>query len=363
MILILIGCVALHAMSSVASPIAAMKCAFTNSSDAFINEMALRKNQSQWIVYNRIPKVGSTAVLETFRLLERKHVVRFVHSQVFDATGPTPPLDTACAIFEEAFQSSLDSLKSLKNNVRDASYQERRSSESPKVVVYDKHFRHVDFGLAGLPPPSYINVFREPVARSVSWYYYQVQGPRNPVLMRAERARRGWQVNLTVDECLRLPVAQRLCGFQDDQNVMTALLCGSAPPCDCVGPGSRVCSSQDRQRALHQALAHLDAYAVVGLHSHLPQFLMLLRCRLPALAAVPPSAFRATRARVTAGGYPPPSAWAVAELQLLAGLDQVLYERAQVRFAADAVACGLNPNYPPSVLHAPRQQGPGQVRQ
>jgi hypothetical protein len=37
-------------------------------------------------------------------------------------------------------------------------------------VFFDRHARYTNFSEAGLPPPLYVNIVREPVSRTVSWY-------------------------------------------------------------------------------------------------------------------------------------------------------------------------------------------------
>jgi hypothetical protein len=154
--------------------------------------------------------------------------------------------------------------------------------------------------------------------------------------MEGERARRGPQCNLTLDECMALPPSARMCGLQADENTMTAMLCGSAPPCDCVGPGSRTCPPAERQLALQTALANMDQYTVVGLHERLDAFFPVLHCRVPALGPTPQAP---GHERITAGGYLPPSNKTRAAVAAMLDLDVVLYRHAQERFARDLNAC------------------------
>ena len=174
-------------------------------------------------------------------------------------------------------------------------------------------------------------------------YYYLIQGPRDPEKIARERRKRGSQANLTLDQCLLIPQSRRRCGFRErDINTMTALLCGSGPPCDCVGPKSRACSRAQRWAALRIAVANLrHQFVVVGIHSHLPAFVRVLECMLP-LHFSGVSSVALPLARTTSGGYPFPSNRTQRVLERMLDLDMILYEHAKTRFLDLAIRCGVD---------------------
>ncbi|XP_066926065.1 heparan sulfate 2-O-sulfotransferase 1-like [Clytia hemisphaerica] len=111
---------------------------------------------------------------------------------------------------------------------------------------------------------TYINIFREPVERVVSHYFYM----RNEKLRpkgRIRELKRSGQWNITLLDCVR----HQYRGCED--NVMTHFICGTADYCD---TGSRA--------ALVRAKRNLKRYyAAVGLLEEVQTFLKILKKRLP----------------------------------------------------------------------------------
>eukprot|EP00048_Salpingoeca_helianthica_P002178 m.55214 g.55214 ORF g.55214 m.55214 type:complete len:356 (+) comp11949_c0_seq3:97-1164(+) len=310
------------------------------------------------IVFNRVPKVGSTALLYAFAALHKQHKIHFLHSTTFHDMSPSgSEKSSACSLL-----GNVSSIYSRSRYRKDLS---RREWSRP--LVFDQHTRFASFHSARLPTPPHINIIREPVHRLVSGYYYLIKGPREPSLMAAERRRRGDQANYTIDECLAVPLAERRCGLRGDFNLLTAFFCGHEAPCDCVGPGSRPrappgqtfaeeqewsertgkaprCIDSERTAALARAIANIEQhYVVVGVSPLLHEFLSVIECKLPRLQGL--ASYPIPRAKTTAGGYETPSPAAQAELARLVDLDVALYEHVTARFSKQYHQCF--PSNPP----------------
>lgn len=114
------------------------------------------------IVFNRIPKCGSTTMIN----LLRKHAKR---------TGAYTAYNDPNMFMEQPFRpntswsSGWDTVKSMVH--------EANAKESP--LVYINHIHWTNFSQAGLPKlTGYIQMVREPVSRVVSGFYYLMLGPR-----------------------------------------------------------------------------------------------------------------------------------------------------------------------------------------
>lgn len=221
-------------------------------------------------------------------------------------------------------------------------------------VVYDQHVRFANFSSLGLHP-AYINVVREPVDRTVSSYYYATHGRRSAHALRAAHERRGNTSQLTVDQCLALPLSLRRCGFNGDINLMTAFFCGHAAVCRCVGHGAKAsfCGPADREAALARAMTVArHEFILVGLQSRLPETLYLLEKMLPAafrgVSALPLAYERRTN-------YSKPSPKSRQQLQSMLDLDTRLYTYISRLFDARARACREPEQQPQQPGAAPRR--------
>jgi hypothetical protein len=105
------------------------------------------------VVFNRVPKVGSTSLLSAFHALRQHADIHFYHSRIFNDTGPAPSERVATCLV-------------LKNV---SEFHSGKQPSDPRAIVFDKHMRFANFNAVGLPHPPYINFIREPVQRLVSW--------------------------------------------------------------------------------------------------------------------------------------------------------------------------------------------------
>jgi hypothetical protein len=111
------------------------------------------------VVFNRVPKVGSTSLLLAFTALHHRKRIRFLHSQIF--TNLVPASSDALGACR-----MLRNVSILYSRAKHLSPRE----EKHKPLVFDQHTRFSSFYPFHLPTPVYINVIREPVQRLVSGY-------------------------------------------------------------------------------------------------------------------------------------------------------------------------------------------------
>ena len=119
-----------------------------------------QSNFDQRIIYNRVPKCGSSTVLSVLRQLAMIHNFTYIHSKVFNHS-------------RVSFKMERDLVMQLK------------TTSAP--WLYDRHISVLNFTRFQLPMPHYINVFREPSERRMSFYYY-----RHPK-----------RKTMTFDDCIR----------------------------------------------------------------------------------------------------------------------------------------------------------------
>ena len=103
-------------------------------------------NFDQRIIYNRVPKCGSSTVLSVLRKLARIHNFTYIHSKVFDHP-------------RVSLKMEQDLVMQLKT--------------TPTPWLYERHISVLNFTRFQLPMPHYINVFRDPLERRMSFYSYR----------------------------------------------------------------------------------------------------------------------------------------------------------------------------------------------
>ena len=176
------------------------------------------------IIYNRIPKCGSTTVMKVLQTLAEQNAFNYVHSKEFNKV----------VISSKVQRAMINSLLSL---------------QTP--WLYDRHLQMLNFTAEGLPMPDYINVFREPLERSASYYYYTSKDKR-------------WK--LSFDECVKIR------GFKCTGPInILAYLCSRSQHCFPLNENSLQIIKQNVERY----------YTVVGIAEDLESFFDLLEYRYP----------------------------------------------------------------------------------
>ena len=113
-------------------------------------------------------------------------------------------------------------------------------------------------------PFTYINIFREPVERVISHYFYMRNEKIRPKHRVLELKRSG-QWNISLLDCVR----HQYRGCED--NVMTHFICGTADYCDTGSKAALVRAKRNLKRY----------YAAVGVLEEVQTFLKILNKRLP----------------------------------------------------------------------------------
>jgi hypothetical protein len=110
------------------------------------------KAESEVIVFNRVPKVGSQMFIELMKKLAIQNKFRFYRDK---------PLPNEPVRLEEKYQN----------------YIVEAISDLPQPLAYAKHLAYINFSRFDRPNPIYINLVRDPVERVISWFYY-IRNPK-----------------------------------------------------------------------------------------------------------------------------------------------------------------------------------------
>jgi len=106
-----------------------------------------RLAESQILIFNRVPKVGSVMFMNLLEMLgERNHFSGYKDVQQLVAP--------------------------IHLDLEDQRKMAEALSELPQPAAYSKHLCYTNFSRFGLPKPIYINMVRTPVERVISWFYY-----------------------------------------------------------------------------------------------------------------------------------------------------------------------------------------------
>ncbi|KAL1528261.1 hypothetical protein AB1Y20_009618 [Prymnesium parvum] len=214
------------------------------------------------IVFNRVPKCGSTTLEHIIRRQSLRRAFRFVRS-------------------EDYANNSMN----LKDQRRFATMASELGANGR--MVYDRHVLYVDFARFGLPAPTYINIVRDPLAMELSAYYFWRQCvciTRQPFCRSASA--RVAELN---QQSRAVPSPAGVCSMSIDEiyrhvapqprlGIMTRWFCGQLPLCKVPDPQPLPV----RLRALHRAMHNVrHAYAWVGVLEQFEESLALLVRLLP----------------------------------------------------------------------------------
>ena len=193
------------------------------------------------ILYNRIPKTGSTSFMSVMYELHLKNKISLAYVNVSSQSHRF---------------TFLDQYKFVKN----VSFWNER-----KPAMYHGHFPFLDFTKFSLPQPMYINIIRKPLDRFVSHYYFLRYGDT----FRPKKIRTHQGDTTTFDEC----VIEK--GSSCDPKklwLQIPYFCGSDP--ECWDPGNK--------KALQKAKANVaNHYFLVGITEELDKFIELLEKSVP----------------------------------------------------------------------------------
>jgi len=194
------------------------------------------------IIYNRIPKTGSTSFIKVVNHLYKEN---HFSSLYLNITSKTMLLTDEAWIVKNI---------SLWKGIR--------------PVIIHGHFGFPHFAKFGSPlRPIFINILRDPLQRFVSYYYFIRYG--DDFRPHKKRSRMGDRT--TLDECVKKEKAD--CK-PEKLWLQVPYFCGFNPRC--WAPGNRW--------ALDQAKRHLaDSYFLVGISEEMEKFIRALDYTLPGI--------------------------------------------------------------------------------
>ena len=214
-------------------------------------------NTTDIIIYNRVPKCGSTLIMKTFIDLSQNKNFRVESQQ-------TPTMNKRIGPESHRFQSSEE----------EAKWQESiKIRKKPTIII-----RHQWFSKFQEKRIKYINFVRDPIERSISGYYFMRYGredcnvtEENPrwKLVRKFRSRIDQRtIGMNLDDCVKK--------FQDNLKTCIRLeflqfFCGNTLKC-----------KDDNDYALIQAKQNIaEEYSIVGYLENVEGFLKTLESKMP----------------------------------------------------------------------------------
>jgi hypothetical protein len=270
--------------------------------------------RSRAVIFNRVPKCGSTTL---------EHIVRN-HSRVcgYQFHRSLDFVNSSIAVDEQ--REFVELITGLTRRRR---------------VVYDRHLHFVDFAQFGAAQPQYINLIREPVQMQVSAFYFW-----RDCVCRTHKpfCRAAWQPNNSSGVCL-LDIDAIYAGVSPRPviGVMTRYLCGHDPVCLVADPAS----ASAREAALKLALHNLNhRYLWVGVLERFEESLRLLVQLLPGFfGGLPISEASAAHVRPEGSdtySYAQPQSSTLAKLAQENGNDLTIYRHANQLLGCRLRSCG-----------------------
>lgn len=246
------------------------------------------------IVYNRIPKAGSSTLIELLRTMSKANKFRVLL--------PSPKHDPVAA--RNAIVYALE-------------------SNTTSVIVQHFHFPDIiDDRLA------YINVMRNPVDRCVSAYYYLRYGPRGESAKATALRRYG---NMTLEACLDRPYGELEQCFNCPSQGQARFFCG---------PENGICDRPQADEMLRRAWFTMQTQYFVGTTEDLEKTVYVMESLYPEffrgmgveLSKQPPL-------RVNADSYEPPSKRTRKKIESWTAVDTELYRRVVKKLGVLYTAC------------------------
>lgn len=195
------------------------------------------------VIYNRVPKTGSTSFVNLTYDLCRKNAFHVLHINI----------------------TANMHVMSLPNQVRFA--RNVSAWEAMKPAFYHGHLAYLNFAKLGIsgPKPLYINLIRKPLDRLVSYYYFLRYGDDyRPHLVRHRAGD-----TISFDECV---ARQKPDCDPANMWLQIPFFCGHAA--ECWNPGSTWALEEAKRNLVNQ-------YFLVGVTEEMKEFVRLLELALP----------------------------------------------------------------------------------
>lgn len=208
-------------------------------------------HDARLLVYNRVPKCGSTTVLDILNLTARMNKYWYRHSLLYNEMNLT-----------SAQQRMVLTHLGVQNW---------------KIPIsYDRHMYYVDFAKQGNSRVAWMNIIRDPVERIISEFYFiRVKSRWDTIESLKKISHRkppdSW-FEMTLDECVPAKHPECYPRLGQYMRMQLTFLCGTDPVCSQVG----------NRKALQLAKMHVERqYSVVGTLEEFPLTLRVLEAYLP----------------------------------------------------------------------------------
>ncbi|XP_064113613.1 uronyl 2-sulfotransferase-like [Macrobrachium nipponense] len=201
------------------------------------------------VIYNRVPKCGSTTVNTIIKRLQLKNKFHHHHSKIYNTHW-----------LDEERRKALT---------------KRLYANSKKIPLsFDRHIYYFNFTRLGFPKPALINLVREPVKRFISQFYFTRSRSRWQKVKHLKSRPRppNWWFDLKLDDCIQAKRPECFPHPEQEMSLQLTFFCGHHPECKKLGSGW----------ALYRAKRHVESYySVVGLLEEMPLSLSVLEGYLP----------------------------------------------------------------------------------
>ncbi|XP_063587135.1 uronyl 2-sulfotransferase-like [Penaeus indicus] len=201
------------------------------------------------LIYNRVPKCGSTTTFKLLNTLRKLNKFRHRNSEIYHTEWLT-----------------VEERKRLLQGLY------KFTSKYPRS--FDRHLFYFNATRLGFQRPAWMNIIREPVSRFISEFYFvrtREQWSIVESLKQKKRPPESW-FNMQLDECAASGHPECRPSPGDNMTLQLTFFCGHHPTCRQVGS----------RWALNQAKYHLENYySVVGVLEELSLSLQVLQHYLP----------------------------------------------------------------------------------